>query len=212
MPRASGGRKLSSRRAGRPRRGRRAPCRPRRLSPSTPRRRSRAPHDRAGLLSSHQLPPRNHLNLAADVDASLVAFLLRPQVQERGTTDLIPLLDPHVYVSGAEVAMLYQVGGQAACGAAGRRVLGDAEVVREHAGGEVARTVVVRLRAEDVQVLPRSGQFEVAVPVDLAPPEGVKVSQRYYNGRESGGYFLRGEAVIQVRRFEVEGQGGRVAV
>src|SRR5918995_267050 len=161
---------------------------------------------------SHQLSPRHHLYFATDVDGRLVSVSRGLQVQERGAVDLVTLLDSHVYGVGSEVAMFEQVSGQATCGAAGRRIFGDTEVVCEHAGREVAWTVVVRFRAEDIQVLSGAGHFRIAFPIDLAAPQGAQVSQRDDKCRKSGGYFLHGRAIVEVRRFEIQGSGeqGRV--
>src|SRR5215212_4617778 len=164
------------------------------------------------LLTSYQLATRHHLHLATDVDPYLVSISARPQVQERGAVDLITLLYPRVYGVGSQVAVFEQVSGQATCGAAGRRIFGDTEVVCEHAGREVAWTVVVRFRAEDVQDLSWVGHLCVAFPIDLAAPQGVQVSQRNDKCRKSGGYFLHGRAIVEVRRFEIQSSGeqGRV--
>src|ERR671913_301004 len=139
------------------------------------------------------------------MDADPFSFSRCPQVQERGAADLVALLDPHVYGVGSEVAAFEQVGGEAASGAAGRRVFRDTEVVCEHAGREVAWTVVVRLRAEDIQVLSGAGHFRIAFPIYPAAPQGVQVPQRDDKCRKSGGYVLHGTMVVEVRRFEIQG-------
>jgi hypothetical protein len=125
--------------------------------------------------TSYQLAPGHHLHLAADVDLYLISVSGGLQVQERGAVDLVTLLDSHVYGVGSEVAMFEQVSGQATCGAAARRIFGDTEVVCEHAGREVAWTVVVRFRAEDIQVLSGAGHLRIAFPIYLAAPQGVQV-------------------------------------
>src|SRR5919107_2022827 len=103
--------------------------------------------------------------------------------------------------------MFEEVGGQAACCAAGRRVFGDTEVVCEHAGREVAWTLVVRFRAEDIQVLSGGGYLRIPFPIYLAAPQGFQVSQRDDKCRESGGYLLHGMVVVEVRGFEIQGSG-----
>src|SRR5829696_8068222 len=108
--------------------------------------------------------------------------------------------------------MFEQVSGQAACCAAGRRIFGDTKVVCEHAGREIAWTVVVSFRAEDIQVLSWAGHLRIAFPIHLVTPQGIQISQRDDKCRKSGGYYLHGGAIVEVRRFEIEGSGeqGRI--
>ena len=137
----------------------------------------------------------NDHGLAADRDMDVRAVLFGLQEKQGWPADLVALLTANVNAVLAEIAMLYQIAGQAAVAAAGGRVFGNAETIDEYPHADVVLRFV-RLRAKDQYTLWPTSPLccEIFVMIDLGGFQGGKGLQRYDEKRQSRGNFLDRES------------------